>query len=220
MTAEITGCDQRPAQTPVRDQGDRPTCVAFAVTAAHEWMAGSGEDLSPEHAHWAAKARDGHAGEATTAQAALTGIAEERHAVELAWPYGQPAWPAPPPPEASLPSNLRTPGTWRRLGTPTIGELSDLVAQGVAVILTVRFVPAAWSSVSDSSPVVDAPAGVAVVGSHAILVVGARAANGQGNDAILIKNSWGAEWGDAGYAFLSDRYLDAYGVVAHALEAS
>ena len=59
--------DPRPPQTPVRNQGDRPTCVAFATSAAHEWAAGEPVHRSPEDAMWAGppgrgcpRARGGH----------------------------------------------------------------------------------------------------------------------------------------------------------------
>jgi hypothetical protein len=46
--------DLEAEQTAVRQQGDRPTCVAFAVSGAHEWMGDDDAQLSPEDAMWAA----------------------------------------------------------------------------------------------------------------------------------------------------------------------
>src|SRR5205814_3080081 len=87
--------DHRSLQTPVRNQGNRPTCVGFAVSAAHEWMAADVVVLSPEDAIWAAHQEGGpQAREDTSVRLALAGLHRLEHAYESAWPYGAPAWPA------------------------------------------------------------------------------------------------------------------------------
>lgn len=50
-----------------------------------------------------------------------------------------------------------------------------------------------------------------VLGGHAVLIVGydnAVKADGQKAGAFIIQNSWGAEWGDGGFAFLPYRYVE------------
>ena len=54
--------DLRALMAPVRDQGQRGTCLAFAVTAAHEVGRSGGsspEDLSEEALYWGCKRTDG-----------------------------------------------------------------------------------------------------------------------------------------------------------------
>lgn len=215
----LPAVDHRPAQTPVGDQCDRQTCVAFAVTAAHEWMAGDGGTLlSQEFAQWAGKSRDGLPGDATSARWILSGLQEEGHARGSTWPYGAPEWPAGPPPAALIQADRLVLGRWRRLAAPDVTTIADEVAQGFSVILTVAFVPNAWLNLADGS-LIDAPPGQRTIGGHAVTVVGIRPADGSLPDALIVKNSWGPDWGDAGFGMLSVDYLGSYGIVAHALEA-
>src|SRR4051812_34383797 len=116
----------RDAQTPVRDQGTRPTCVAFAVSAAHEWMDGTGEIRSAEDALWAAHQEGGPpTREDTSVRLALAGTARLGHAEEDAWPYGNPAWPATRPALAHDPDRRRDLPVWHELS----GDWDSVVAE-------------------------------------------------------------------------------------------
>ncbi len=70
--------DLRPLFPPVRDQGIRGTCVAFAVTAAHELARqssiGNYEDLSDEALYWNCKQIDGDLQEGTSFDSAAEAL--------------------------------------------------------------------------------------------------------------------------------------------------
>ncbi|MGZ4802824.1 MAG: hypothetical protein ACXV9P_09490, partial [Acidimicrobiia bacterium] len=169
--------------------------MAFAVTAAHEWMArDDATRLSEEFAHWAGKSRDGLPGEATSTRWILSGLQEEGHARASAWPYGAPEWPAGPPPAGLIQADRLVLGLWRRLTTPDVTTIADEVEQGFSVILTVAFVPSAWLNVQDDS-LIDGPPGQRTIGGHAVTVVGIRPTDGSRPDALIVKNSWGPDWG-------------------------
>jgi hypothetical protein len=197
----------------VRDQGDRPTCVAFAVSAAHEWMEAAGQLRSPEDALWAAHQEGGPPGrEDTSVALAMAGLARLDHADEPAWPYGNPRWPADRPATAQLDGSRRALPPWRQLANDW-DELAREVDDGNAVVLTLAFVPMAWRVTE-----VDAPPTAKTRTNHAVLAVGVRGADGDANQALIIKNSWGPDWGDEGYGFVSRRYIEAFLVRAHVLE--
>jgi hypothetical protein len=207
--------DSRHLQTPVGQQGNRPTCAGFAVSAAHEWMAADGVLRSAEDCLWAAHQQGGSPQvEATSVELALGGLQAQRHAEESAWPYGRPAWPAARPADAQLTRRQRSLPSWHPVASGWVAILDEL-ALGNAVILTLRFVPSAWVDAN-----VDASPGSNAKTNHAVLVVGAtEPGDGQPADSLIIKNSWGPAWGDAGYGFVSQRYIDHFTIRVHALES-
>ncbi len=76
---------------PVRDQGQRGTCVAFAVTAAHEVARAAGtqvsEDLSEEALYWGCKIIDGNWKSGTSFGSAAAAIGATGQPLEAIWPY-------------------------------------------------------------------------------------------------------------------------------------
>lgn len=208
--------DHRPFQSPVRNQGDRPTCVGFAVSAAHEWAAGDGEIRSVEHAIWAGHQIASVPGrEETAVEWSLTGLQQHQHATESAWPYGNPHWSVGPPATLLTGSELRPLPPWRRLPTLSIETVRRELAAGHPVILTLRVVVSAWRQ---SGGVVDAEPGRKTPGNHAVVAVAVTEVN-ETPEHVLIKNSWGDHWGKGGYGALSRRYFDHYMLNAYTLEA-
>jgi hypothetical protein len=204
--------DHRPAQTPVRHQGDRPTCVAFATSAAHEWSAGDQIVRSPEDAMWAAhQVGEVEGREETSVAWALEGLARHQHASDAAWPYGQPHWSDGRPAAAQHAANRRALPAWSDLRPATFDEVAAALEAGRPVVLTVRVVPLAWYG---GAALIDAEPGAKTPGNHAVLAVGAL----ETPDRLIIKNSWGAEWGDDGYGYLTRRYFEHYALRAHRLE--
>lgn len=209
--------DRVQEQSPVRNQGDRGTCVAFAVSAAHEWLAGMTEVRSVEDAMWAAHemmAAPGK-GEETSVNYALRGLEAHEHAKEGAWPYGNPKWQSGRTVAALESANRRALPTWRRLDDHDLPSIRVELEVGNAVVLTIGVVRKAWLA---SAGWVDAMVGEKVAGNHTVLVVGASE-DGDAEPRLKVKNSWGEGWGEDGFGIISKRYLDIYGICAHAMEA-
>lgn len=207
--------DYRKEQSAVRNQGDRPTCVGFAVSAAHEWMSDRRHVLSPEDAIWAGHQIGGPPAEpSTSVHWALTGLAKHGHASEKAWPYGAPEWPAPRPGAASYKANQSVLPGWRLIPGMTVTEIEGELKAGFAVALTIGFVFVAWRS---ADGLIDAPPGKRTQGNHAVLIVGSQT-DSSGERSLLFKNSWGKAWGDNGYGTFTNRYVNAYAVQVHVLE--
>lgn len=204
--------DHRTAQTPVRDQGSRGACVGFAVAAAHEWMRPTAI-RSVEDVLWAAHQVGGEPlVEGTTVQYALQGVKQHRHAEESAWPFGRPAFPADRPDAAGNARYQVDLTTWRTVPSVDLDTIADECFRGRAVVVTLGVVLGAWAG----NGIVDAPGGRKTPGAHAVLAVGTALIGTEAH--ALIKNSWGAGWGVAGYGFVSSRYLDHYGRIGHLLE--
>jgi hypothetical protein len=178
-------------------------------------MAGGDPVLSVEDALWAAHKEGGSPPrEQTTVQRALNGLDKHEHAHEDAWPYGSPPFPASRPCKARRGKHRCRLGRWRRLDRARLDVLAPEVEKRLSVVLTLRFVPAAWRV----DGWVDAGEGGIEQGGHAVLVVGAEAETESRPGHVIIKNSWGPNWGAGGYGFVTERYLANYGIAAHCLE--
>lgn len=211
-----TDRDHRCCQTPIRDQGDRQSCVGFAVSAAHEWMASNTIIRSPEDVLWAAHQAGGATHiEATSVENALTGLTTYRHASEAAWPYGNPRWPAARPIIVNQPGNSVAIPSWRRLSAGAYDAVTSEIASGSAVVLTLRVVVSAWCS---PQGLIDAEPGRKATGNHAVVAVGFTDGASNTDQHVIVKNSWGPDWGDEGYGYATRRYLDNYALLAHVLE--
>lgn len=204
--------DLRDKFAPPRDQGNRGTCVAFAMTAAHEVHRNVGEHLSEEFLYWGSKQWDGLGGRpGTTVEAALNVLASIGQADEGCWPY-----------EPNRDDSLG-------LGVPTHEALTDAATR---IWTTVRPLPLTISAVVETlnagAPVVlvtwvfqswfRAPAALislpsstdARVGRHAVLLTGYR--EPLASPTIVFRNSWGRSWGDDGYGYMAHDYLMAHGI--------
>jgi C1A family cysteine protease len=206
--------DHRHAQSAVRDQAERRACVGFAVSAAHEWVNPRDDLASPEDALWAAHQEGGPPDrEDTSIKLALVGLSDHGHADEAAWPFGNPAWPASRPASAQDAERQRTLRAWRQIKNPEFDSLAGELTSGHAVLLSLHVVLDAWR---DTSGLVDIVPGAPVIGGHAVLAVGVDEAE---DGRIIFKNSWGTTWGDAGYGYLTNRYLAQHLKRAFVLEA-
>ena len=72
---------------PVRDQGQRGTCVAFATVALREFLNDCREDLSEQFLYWACKQLDGLPEPGTYIHTAMSALAEYGVCTESIWPY-------------------------------------------------------------------------------------------------------------------------------------
>jgi len=74
--------------SPVGDQGIRPTCVAFALTACHEYVySQSPKELSKDSLHWGCVKRKGPAIRGVSPHAAIDTLTEDGQHLEEDWPY-------------------------------------------------------------------------------------------------------------------------------------
>jgi hypothetical protein len=209
VTASLGGpadTDLRPTLPPARDQGQRGTCVAFAVTAAHEVSrspAAVPEDLSEEALYWGCKRADGNWRAGTTFASASVAISRWGQPLEAEWPY------EPRRVDGSVITAPARPGgkSWHRSGLRRIAvALSDLrahLAAGTPVVLGLVVFETLFRPGTDGR-VADPPAGANPRGRHAVLAVGHQPGE------LLIRNSWGVTWALAGYGWISDTYVASH----------
>ncbi len=210
-----------PASTDLRqylpsilDQGQRPTCLAFAVTAAHELSRAGGlavkEDLSEEALYWGCKRRDRDRIPGTSFVSATAALARPGQPLEAVWPYD----PTRDDTISYTPTvRLGGPGWHRtrlvriRLSTDRLrAELAGGRAIALGVVLTAGFLMPNGDRIPPPRP------GEPTFGRHAVLSVGYQDGYPDSNDgALIIRNSWGDTWANGGYAWLPYAYVEALG---------
>ena len=194
------------SQMPVRDQGSRGTCLAFALSAAHEHCRASGAPLSPEYLYWASKQRDGNpADDGTTIDAAVAALRHDGQPLETAWPYD---------PDRVLPSITYVPPSiavsdlFRRTSTtPAVGfaAVTGALAAGKLPILAIEVTTHFFTPVAGR---VD-PSPAQVEAAHAVVAVafGQQPAVGL---SLVVRNSWSGTWGLQGHALVPAAYFARY----------
>lgn len=198
--------DLRSALPPVRDQGQRGTCLAFAVTAAHEVSHISPpppEDLSEEALYWGCKRTDGNWARGTSFRSAAVAIGRWGQPLEATWPYD-----ALRPDGAEYKPPVRAGGTgWIRSGLRRVAlgpdDVRAYLDAGVPVAIGLTLFDT-FGRPDATGRIRDPPAGAPRRGGHAVLAVGHQPAE------ILIRNSWGDTWALGGYAWISDGYVRSY----------
>ncbi|HEV3189971.1 MAG TPA: C1 family peptidase [Polyangiaceae bacterium] len=188
----------------VRDQGPRPTCLVFAVSAAHEAKRKSTAYLSPEFLFFSGVQRshkDPKRGLArTVVQEALV---EDGQPLESAWPYlvetpAKGKWQSP-----KLAADAIHKATID-FAPRTVAQICEVLRAGTPVLLVIALTVAMYKPNADG--VVRGSAIDSVTTRrHAVVAIG----SGQAEDGtyLLIRNSWGKYWGASGHAWLHEPYL-------------
>ena len=204
MSPPVILCDLRDMFGPARDQGGRPTCVAFAASDAHAALRDGWQPLSCEYAFYNAQRRSGRPPTRGSLLAAMVQtLREDGQPEEDAWPYATTA----PDPSAWAPPTTAVP-LHGRDGAVMPKAVADIVAaldEGRPVILLLML------SASFFRPGPDGVVGPALLEMpeparrHAVIACGHGTIDGQ--PALLVRNSWGSGWGVGGYAWLTASFL-------------
>ena len=182
--------------TPVKNQGSRPWCTAFATIGAMENLIqhGFGETVNlSEIDHWDSYQQ--YSVWASVKAATSTSIVPEE-----SWPY----WGSPI-------AGYRSTAVAKLSSSKNITERSEVFAAinaGHPVVVGVDLT-SSWNSVGTDGRV--SSAGY-IIGGHAMVVVGYQSdASWPGGGYLTFKNSWGTRWGDLGYAKVPYDYCTRIG---------
>ena len=205
MTSIIIKADLRHLFGPVRDQGQRPTCLAFAASDVHAARRGGWSPLSCEYAFFHAQRRAGRQPtDGALLPEMLSTIRDDGQPEEAGWPY-----------LANLPSDV---STWkppagvaplfRRAGQPVACAVDTIIVQldhGAPVLMMMRLSRSFYNAGPDGF--VDQALGETpdFHRRHAVIAVAHGIAGAQ--RAVLIRNSWGDGWGTKGYGWLTEKFM-------------
>lgn len=188
-----------------REQGLRPTCLAFAATSAHEMLHGRSDPLCPEWLYYHAVRR---AGDPPDAGSRLTPTAQSLYddgqPDEAEWPYcaaiDHNNWRPP-----SVPVWLaHAEGTVERVDFDSVLRRLDA---GEPTVLAMRIDHTfdSWDVEDGYALIRHAPPPFSDASAHAVLAVGYGRKNSITH--IMIRNSWGVDWGVGGHAWISETYV-------------
>jgi hypothetical protein len=213
--------DLRPQMPPIRDQGVRSTCVAFASLAVYEHFLGQNnafQDLSEQFLYFECKQNDDMPTTAGTfIRVAFDQLDGAGCCPEADWPYNPAIIPnnegeGPPPPAAQMDA-----GTFRiPSSTPILATSVDNIKRALNAHRCVAFsipVYRSWyhnPAVLDSGDITNPVPGEAPCGGHAMCMVGYTDLPGRpefGGGRFIVRNSWGTTHGQAGYFTISYSYI-------------
>jgi hypothetical protein len=213
--------DNRLPHWPVRDQGDRGTCVAFAVTACREYEAKQGSlDLSEQYLYWATKTSVGDPWpnqDGTLLQFGGNALAQIGICRRDFWPYdqrrqlGDLTHANNANPSAAAHSDAAqwrvamvhsSPAGLSSSPSAYLRQVLDATRKPLAISLPV-FVDAlggrvtnwTWSGAIDRGWVLDPAPTFLFRDGHAVCVTGwMDDQNAPGGGWFIIRNSWGTRW--------------------------
>jgi hypothetical protein len=187
----------------IRDQGPRPTCIAFAAGDCHSFMRNNNEVLSVEYAFY-------HAVQRTVAKDRTRGVTFsnisdailiEGQPLEEGWNYIKHLSPSdewqPPGDTGAL---FRR--TSKREPSDLVGIYTNLDAD-IPSILVMDISLSFYTLKADS--ILSAPSTESKRGVHGIIAVGYGET--EESKCILVRNSWGNGWSDGGYGWVNEAYL-------------
>lgn len=189
----------------VRDQGQRPTCLAFAASDTHAALRGPWSPLSCDYAFFHAQRRSGRPlTDGAELPMMLATLREDGQPPEAVWPYHDSL-----PIELSewIPPIGATP-LFRRAGestTATVDAIVNQLDQGIPVLVLLRLSRSFY--LVGKGGVVDQTPGEQPDFHRRHAVIAAGHGIWKKQRAILVRNSWGAQWGLGGYAWLTEAFL-------------
>lgn len=209
-----------PQMPPVRYQGNRPTCVAFAALSAFEHYKrrmGDHQDFSEQFLYWSCKERDGDRdGRGTNLGIAIPLLRDDGCCTEATWPYNSEPRAAnegqgPPPEDAQLEALDNRISTFKKLIPKSVLDLKRELASGCPVAFSVPSYQSWFKNiwVSYTGDIVLPTPGDSVEGGHSMCLVGyveEPGAPGWGGGRFLVRNSWD-RWG------IKCRYGKGYGTI-------
>lgn len=195
---------------PARHQGLRSTCTAFATSDLNRSVAGAPGELSPEFLyHSAGMLMPGWApGKGVFPWAAMDALRSTGQPLEVDFPYQaqDPTATVAPTAPASKPMFKSDLAGHSEIMQSVVDRLNDGHPAALVVRVTDTFyVPA--------NGVVDAAGGIVPNSTHVVLATGWGTSDTTGRH-LRVRNSWGAGWGDRGYAWLPEKFVDLHVIEA------
>jgi C1A family cysteine protease len=201
-------CDLRPAMPPVYDQGQLGSCTGNAIAAAMEYERDQQQlpDFIPSRLfiYYNERFLEGTVSSDSGAviRDGIKVVNSEGACPESLWPYDIGMFTVKPPKRCYVAA--RTDRAVRYEAIQTLGDLKDAIASKLAVVFGFTVYESFESQAVAEKGVMPMPKPhEATVGGHAVVAVGYS----DSKKHVIVRNSWGASWGDHGYFYMPYQYL-------------
>ncbi len=224
--------------SPILNQVNRGTCVAFASLALVQHLRGTqglSLDLSEQYLYWKCKQTDGYPNEeGTYIFQAMTNLQTDGCCLETTWPYNGTPIPGnesqgPPPPISPLEIAANRIRNFNQLPPTSVDYIKWELSRGRAVAFAIPVFNSWYGSaaVRDTGYItMPIPFETPGLMGHAMCICGHQdnileAAVGGGH--FIIRNSWGTGWASTspygpGYGSIPYNYIAYYGREAFSIE--
>lgn len=208
-----TSVDLRPFDSKVENQNLLSSCVAVALTTAYEVMIKvyypqQFKELSSLFVYYHTRLFFDEI-EWDLGSYLRDGLKSAKHyglCSEELWPYLTENLTRQPPPPCYVDAAKRTITNYTILFNNN--EIREALAGKQPVILGMEMFTG-FNDITKDNNVINLPGAVTVsLGYHAVVIMGYD----DQTQRFLIKNSWGENWGDRGYAWLPYDYVTSYGL--------
>lgn len=180
-----------------RNQGQRPTCLAFSLSEVHRARRGVLDLLSPESLHRLGAKRARKSPDlGLFISEAIAGLEQDGQATEAAWPYNSER----PVDESGVYHKIQAlPSDFDE------ATAVDALRAGNPIALVVDIDMAFYTYLANTT--LDFDPNLQIQARHAVVICGCRIS--PTGAEYLIKNSWGEGWGDKGHAWVALAYIAA-----------
>jgi len=200
--------DLRPNCTPVENQKDLGSCTSFALVGNLEYLklhSIKKTTLFSELFLYYNERAITHQEKSDSGSSLRDGIKtlkRQGDCLSALWPYDVDKFTVQPP-EACY-ANASGYQVTKYFSLHTLGEMKHTLASGYPFVFGFAVYESFESPEVTKTGIVPMPAlGERVVGGHAVCAVGYD----DGKQYVIVRNSWGAAWGDHGYFYLPYAYV-------------
>jgi len=227
--------DLRACFGPIRNQGDRGTCVGHAgaavVECLHHSQTGNIISFSPQFLFHNSKKRDGsESQDGTWSRIALATLLDQGICKENMWPYEPDVIPGDvhhgPPPAAAVADALNhVARDVIELPNRDSARIREFIDDGKPVTISVPVYQNWWGPITKATGKIPMPLPLSQLdGGHAMCVVGYDFDDDfTGGGYFIVRNSWGEMWAKdspigPGYGAIPFEYIDRYGWEAYTID--
>jgi C1A family cysteine protease len=200
--------DLRPSMPPVYDQGQLGSCTGNAIAAAMEYERDRQDlgEFAPSRLfiYYNERALEGTVASDSGAviRDGIKVVNTDGVCPETLWPYDVGMFTVKPPKRCFVAAKADR--AVQYLGVQTLGDLKDAISSKLAVVFGFTVYESFESPAVAQTGVMPMPRrGEATVGGHAVVAVGYS----DPKSCVIVRNSWGASWGDHGYFYMPYQYL-------------